>query len=79
VARRAQQPVHWIEEAQDPELEQQLVREMEARRHARRAAAARKAAERRGRRLFVLFAVVSLGLAGALAYGALQILRSLVS
>lgn len=70
-------PIRWVEEADDPELEERLVRELAVRRDARRAERVHRAAERRSRRLFLLFALVTLALVAAISYGAYAIGRGL--
>ena len=68
--------VRWIEEADDPELEERLVRELEARRDARREERVRRVQEKRARRLFLLFAVVTLALVVAIGYAVVAIART---
>jgi hypothetical protein len=73
--RRA--PVRWVEEAEDPELEARLIRELEHRRIARRVEHERRRRERRAGAAFWLVTLVALALAAAIAYGAFEIARAL--
>jgi hypothetical protein len=68
--------VRWIEEADDPELEERLVHELEARREARREERVRRAQEKRSRRIFLLISVVTLALVVAIGYAVVAIARS---
>ena len=68
--------VRWIEEADDPELEERLVRELAARRDARREERVRRVQEKRSRRMFLLFSVVTLALVVAIGYAVVAIART---
>ena len=68
--------VRWIEEADDPELEERLVQELEARREARREERVRRAQEKRSRRIFLLFAMITLALVVAIGYAVVTIART---
>jgi hypothetical protein len=77
MARPEPRRVRWRWEAEDPEHEAQLVREIEERRRLRREEAVRREAERRGRRHFRLFVVLVLSVVAAIGYGVLEIARTL--
>jgi hypothetical protein len=78
VARqRPQRSIRWIEEAEDPELEKRLLVELEQRRQARREDLHRRALEKRSRRLFLLYAVVTLALVVTIGYGVITISRTI--
>jgi hypothetical protein len=68
--------VRWIEEADDPELEERLVKELEARREARREERVRRAQDKRSRRMFLLFSLVTLALVTAIGYAVVAIARA---
>ena len=68
--------VRWIEEADDPELEERLVLELAARRDARREERVRRVQEKRSRRMFLLFSVVTLALVVAIGYAVVAIART---
>jgi hypothetical protein len=68
--------VRWIEEAEDPEFEERLLHELEVRRRVRQEERVRKAQERRSRRLFAFFALITLALVITIAYGVVTIART---
>jgi cell division septal protein FtsQ len=69
-------PIRWVEEAEDPEFEAQLVRELERRRRARREERERRRRERRSRLAFWLLVLVGVAVVAALGYGARELARS---
>ena len=69
--------VRWRERAEDPELESELISELERRRSERIVERQRRDEDRRSRRLFAVFVVLALSCAAVLGYAALTILRSL--
>jgi len=77
VARETPRRVRWIEEADDPDLEAQLLRELEARRDARHEVRRQREVEKRARRLFWLFSLLVLALVGTIGYGVLTIARTI--
>jgi hypothetical protein len=79
VARQRQQrSIRWVEEAEDPELERRLIVELEQRRRARQEDRHRRAADKRSRRLFLLYALVTLALVVTIGYGVLTLSRSVL-
>ena len=75
--QQPQRSIRWIEEAEDPELEKRLLVELEQRRQARREDLRRRALEKRSRRLFLLYAVVTLALVVTIGYGVVTISRTI--
>ena len=71
------QGVRWRDRAEDPELESELISELERRRSERVAERQRRDEDRRSRRLFAVFVLLALSCAGVLGYATLTILRSL--
>ena len=71
------QGVRWRDRAEDPELESELISELERRRSERVAERQRRDEDRRSRRLFAVFVLLALSYAAVLGYAALTILRSL--
>lgn len=71
------QGVRWRDRAEDPELESELISELERRRSERVAERQRRDEDRRSRRLFAVFVLLALSCAAVLGYAALTILRSL--
>ena len=68
--------VRWVEEAEDPELEERLQEELERKRLERIADRERRVAEKRSRRLFTLFVLVALALVVVIGYGVLVVMRT---
>ena len=67
----------WKDRADDPELERELIEELERRRRAREEDRERRAQERRSRWVIWLFVLLTAATAVAIGYGALQLARSL--
>ena len=67
----------WKDRSDDPELERELLEELERRRRAREEDRQRRAQERRSRWVIWLFVLLTVGAAAAIGYGALQVARSL--
>jgi hypothetical protein len=67
----------WKDRADDPELERELIEELDRRRRAREEDRQRRAQERRSRWVIWLFVLLTVGAAAAIGYGALQVARSL--
>lgn len=71
------QGVRWRDRAEDPELESELISELQRRRSERIVERQRRDEDRRSRRLFAVFVVLALSCAAVLGYAGLTILRSL--
>lgn len=69
--------IRWRDRAEDPELEGELLHELQRRRSERIAERQRRDQDRRSRRLFAVFVLIALSCAAVLGYAALTILRSL--
>ena len=67
----------WKDRADDPELERELIEELDRRRRARAEDRQRRAQERRSRWVIWLFVLLTAGAAVAIGYGALSVARSL--
>jgi hypothetical protein len=67
----------WKDRADDPELERELIEELDRRRRARAEERQRRALERRSRWVIWLFVLLTAGAAVAIGYGALSVARSL--
>jgi|1186.fasta_scaffold374494_2 hypothetical protein len=67
----------WKSRADDPELERELIEELERRRRAREEDRERRARERRARWMIWLFVLLTAAAAVAIGYGALEVARSL--
>jgi hypothetical protein len=67
----------WKDRADDPELERELIEELERRRLAREEDRERRAQERRSRWVIWLFVLLTVTAAAAIGYGALELARSL--
>jgi hypothetical protein len=66
----------WKDRADDPELERELIEELDRRRRARAEERQRRALERRSRWVIWLFVLLTAGAAVAIGYGALSVARS---
>ena len=67
----------WKDRADDPELERELIEELDRRRRAREEDRQRRAQERRSRWVIWLFVLLTAAAAVAIGYGALEVARSL--
>ena len=67
----------WKDRADDPELERELIEELDRRRRAREEDRERRALERRSRWVIWLFVLLTAAAAAAIGYGALEVARSL--
>jgi len=67
----------WKDRADDPELERELIEELDRRRRAREEDRERRAQERRSRWVIWLFVLLTAAAAVAIGYGALQVARAL--
>ena len=67
----------WKDRADDPELERELIEELDRRRRAREEDRERRARERRSRWVIWLFVLLTAAAAAAIGYGALEVARSL--
>ena len=72
-----QAPYTLEDRADDPELERELIEELERRRRAREEDRERRARERRARWMIWLFVLLTAAAAAAIGYGALEVARSL--
>ena len=67
----------WKDRADDPELERELIEELDRRRRGREEDRERRALERRSRWVIWLFVLLTVAAAAAIGYGALELARSL--
>jgi hypothetical protein len=66
----------WKDRADDPELERELIEELDRRRRGREEDRERRALERRSRWVIWLFVLLTVAAAVAIGYGALELARS---